>query len=410
MKPEQGSASISPGGAAACPRVGRLSKFSRMAVLYEPTSDAFRGDREGAYRRLRDDAPAYEDPEGRFWALSRFDDVRAAAADWSTYSAVTAEAKILRPIINDMDPPLHSERRANLSRAFTPRRVAQLEPRLREIASSLTARFAERGSCDLMAEFAALFPSMVMGELIGIPDELLAECRSITDAVMRIHGPEGNADPVTRADAIFSELVAERRAEPRDDLISALLAVGADGGEPLSDDEILGFCYLLLVGGNDTTTNLIGNGMRLLADHPDQRRTLVDHPEGLPDAIEEMLRREPPTQVSARQTTGDVEVHGSTIPANTRVLLMWGAANLDEREFDEPERFDVARRPGRHLSLGYGAHFCMGAALARLEARVAFSELLAAMPDFDIVSEPERVPSAWAWGYESLMVEFEAQR
>lgn len=374
---------------------------------YDPLSESFRQDREGTYRALRDEAPVHLDPAGRVAALSRFEDVRAAAADWATYSAVTAESKILRPIINDMDPPLHTDRRANLARAFTPRRVAELEPRLRELARSLLAAFADRGSCDLVAEFAALFPSMVMGELLGVPDDLLAECRSITDAIMRIDGPEGNASPVERADALFGPLVAERRASPRDDLISALLAVGHQGGEPLSEDEILGFCYLLLVGGNDTTTNLIGNGTELLARHPDQRAELVADPALVPAAVEEMLRREPPTQSSARQSTREIRLHGEVIPPDTRVLLLWGAANLDEREFADPERFDIHRTPNRHLSLGHGAHFCMGAALARLEARVAFEELLAALPDFEVVEEPTRIRSAWAWGFESLRLEFE---
>jgi cytochrome P450 len=377
-----------------------------MAVKYDPLSAEFRSDREGVYRRLRDEAPVYLDPAGRYAALSRFDDVRDAALDWQRFSAVTAEAKILRPIINDMDPPLHTERRKNLSRAFTRRRVAEMEPRLREIARSLIGAFAGRGSCDLVAEFAALYPSMVMGRLIGIPDELLDECRRITDAVMRIEGPEGNASPVERADAIFSVLVEQRRREPADDLISALLAVGAEGGEPLSDDEILGFCYLLLVGGNDTTTNLIGNGMDLLARHPQQRAMLVAEPSLIPDAVEEMLRREPPTQTSARQSTADLTLHGEVIPAGTRVLLMWGAANLDEREFEDPLTFDVRRDASRHLALGQGAHFCMGAALARLEARIAFEELLGCMPDYEITAPPQRIRSAWAWGFESLNVEF----
>jgi cytochrome P450 len=378
-----------------------------VPVEYDPLSEAFRLDREGVYRRLRDEAPVHLDPAGRFAALSRFDDVRAAAVDWQTFSAVTAEAKILRPIINDMDPPLHSNRRANLSRAFTPKRVADLEPRVRMIARSLVGRFASRGWCDIVAEFAALFPSQVIGELIGIPGDLLAECRSITDSVMRIEGPEGNASPVERADALFAALVAERRESPGDDLVSALLAVGGDGGEPLSDEEILGFCYLLLVGGNDTTTNLIGNGMELLFRHPDQRAALVAEPALIPQAVEEMLRREPPTQTSARQTTRDVELYGVTIPGDSRVLLVWGAANLDEREFPRPDRFDIYRSPERHLSLGHGAHFCMGAALARLEARVAFEELLACMPEFVILDEPERIRSVWAWGFESLRVGFE---
>ena len=375
-------------------------------VLYDPLSEEFRRDREGVYRRLREEAPVYLDPDGRFAALSRFDDVRAAALDWQTFSAVTAEAKILRPIINDMDPPLHGDRRGNLARAFTPKRVADLEPRLRALARSLIDEFAEHGSCDVIADFAAVFPSRVMGELIGIPDEMLAECRAITDAVMRIEGPEGNASPVERADAVFGRLVEERRARPEDDLISALLAVGGNGGEPLSLDEILGFCYLLLVGGNDTTTNLIGNGMELLARHPQQRTELVADPGLLPRAIEEMLRREPPTQISARQTTREVHLHGVTIPADTRVLLVWGAANLDEREFDDPELFDIRRSAERQLSLGHGAHFCMGAALARMEARVAFEELLRTLPEFDVVEPPERIRSVWAWGFEALHLEF----
>jgi cytochrome P450 len=150
--------------------------------------------------------------------------------------------------------------------------------------------------------------------------------------------------------------------------------------------------------------------MKLLADHPDQRAMLGAEPALLPGAIEEMLRREPPTQISARQATRDIALHGETIPRDTRVLLLWGAANLDEREFAEPERFDIRRSPSRHLSFGHGAHFCMGAALARLEAQVAFSELLRCMPEFAVREEPERVRSVWAWGYESLTVEFEPAR
>lgn len=376
-------------------------------LRYDPLSEEFRGDRTGVYGRLRDEAPAYLDPDGRFAALSRFDDVRTAALDWRAFSAVTTEAQILRPIINDMDPPLHTNRRGNLARAFTPKRVADLEPRLRQIARSLIDEFESTGSCDIIGDFAALFPSRVMGELIGIPRELLDACRSITDAVMRIEGPEGNASPVEQADAIFGPLIERRRAEPGDDLISALLAVGEDDGEPLSVDEILGFCYLLLIGGNDTTTNLIGNGMELLARHPDQLADLVADRSLLPKAIEEMLRREPPTQISARQTTRDVVLHDEVLPADTRVLLVWGAANLDEREFDEPEAFDIHRTAERHLSLGHGAHFCMGAALARLEARIAFDELLTCMPEFDVVEPPERIRSVWAWGFEALEVRFD---
>ncbi|MCB0994277.1 MAG: cytochrome P450, partial [Acidimicrobiales bacterium] len=301
-----------------------------MAATYDPLSDDFRQGRLDVYRALREEAPVYLDPAGRFAALSRFDDVRAAAADWKTFSALTAEASILHPVISSMDPPLHTDRRSNLARAFTPRRVAALEPRLRELARSLIAAFADRGTCDFVKEFAALFPSMVMGELLGLPDEVLDECRSITDDIMRVVVPEGNRPTIERADAVFAPLIAARRAEPRDDLISALLAVGDDGGEPLSEEEILGFCWLLLVGGNDTTTNLLGNGIDLLDQYPDQRAELVADPSLIPGAIDEMLRHSAPTQNSWRQSTRDITLHGVTIPADMRVILLWGAANHDE--------------------------------------------------------------------------------
>jgi cytochrome P450 len=377
-----------------------------MPVRYDPMTDLFRADRTAVYRRLRDEAPVYVDPQGRWTALSRFDDVRAAALDWQTYSALTAESKILRPIISSMDPPLHTERRANLARAFTPRRVAALEPRLREIARGLVAGFAGRGSCDAVAEFTSRFPSMVMAELLGLPADAVDECRSITDDIMRLRSPEDNRSPVERTDAVFSPLIAQRRSQPRDDLISALLRVGDDGGTPLSEEEVLGFCFLLLVGGNDTTINLLGNGLDLLDRHPDQRAELVADPSLLPGAVEEMLRVEAPTQNSWRQSTRDIDLHGTTIPADTRVLLVWGAANLDDRAFPDPERFDIHRTAERHLALGHGPHFCMGAALARLEARVAFEELLHAMPDYEVVARGERIPSNWAWGFESLHLSF----
>jgi cytochrome P450 len=377
-----------------------------MAIVYEPMSPEFHADRLGVYRRMRDDAPVFFDPAGRFVALTRYDDVRAAGLDWQTYSSITAESAVLRPIISSMDPPLHTNRRGNLARAFTPRRVAELEPRLRSRARALVAAFAERGSCDIVADFAALFPSMVMAELLGLPDEVLAECRSITDDIMRIRTPEENRSPVQRADAVFLPLIEARRTEPQDDLISALLAVGEEGGEPLSEPELLGFCFLLLVGGNDTTINLLGNGMDLLDLHPDQRARLVEDPSRIPAAVEEIMRFGAPTQNSWRQTTRDVTLHGVTIPADRRVLLVWGAANLDERAFPDAERFAIDRPPHPHLTLGHGPHFCMGAALARLEARVAFEELLAVMPEFTVTERGPRIPSSWAWGYESLRVEF----
>ena len=369
-------------------------------------SDEFKAHRAEIYRRMRDEQPAYRDPDDRFWALSRYADVRGAAADPARFTAVTAEAKILKPIMTDMDPPQHTALRNVLSRAFTPRRVTSLEPRVREIARELVGPMATRGRCDLIAEFAALFPSRVIGELMGIPPEMLDDFRELTDKVMRLRTPEGNVGVADRIYELFATLLAERRRQPADDLMSALLAAEVDGRR-LSEDELLGFCYLLLIGGNDTTTNLIGNGMELLVRHPEQRREVVADPELLPGAIEEMLRIESPSQGQARNTTVDVDVDGTVIPAGVRVLLLWGSANLDEREFAEPDRFDIHRDASRHVALGHGVHYCMGAALLRLEARVAFEELLAVMPEAELAEEPAWITSSWARGREAIELVYE---
>jgi cytochrome P450 len=187
--------------------------------------------------------------------------------------------------------------------------------------------------------------------------------------------------------------------------MTALIEAEIDG-EHLSDEELLGFSFLLLIAGNDTTTSLIGIGAELLARHPDQRAELLADPALIPAAIEEMLRIEAPTQVLPRTAMRDVELHGVTIPEGSRVMLVWGAANLDDREFADPERFDIHRRIGRHLAFGHGAHHCLGAALARLEGRVAFEELLRRVPDYELAGTPVWYPSYWARGYEHLPIRF----
>jgi cytochrome P450 len=204
----------------------------------------------------------------------------------------------------------------------------------------------------------------------------------------------------------FARLLAERRAERRDDLMSALLDAEIDG-QRLREDELLGFCFVLIVAGNDTTTNLIANGAVLLADHPDQRKLLVEDPRRIPAAVEEMLRCESPAQALGRIARRPVELHGTTIPEGALVKLVWGAANRDEREFDAPDRFDVGRNPARHLGFGHGIHFCLGAHLARLEARVAFEELLARLPDYALDGRPGWLTSIWARAHDAVRVRFE---
>jgi cytochrome P450 len=228
---------------------------------------------------------------------------------------------------------------------------------------------------------------------------------------MLVETDQGTGNPnlievATNIYSCFAELLAERRVRPCDDLMSALVDAEIDG-RCLTEDELLGFCFLLVVAGNDTTTNLIGNGSELLARHTDERARLVRHRSLRPNGIEEMLRFEPPAQALPRTTTRDTTVHRTTIPAGSRVLLLWASANRDEREFANADRFDVGREIPRHLTFGHGAHYCLGAALARLEGRAAFDELLDRLPDYEVVGQPARITSHWARAFESLPIAFE---
>ncbi len=374
-----------------------------VRTLYDPEAAASRDDLYATYHTLRDQHPVYLDPDGRFAALTRFADVAEAATDAATYSSeITANTTLVHPILAQLDPPRHTAMRRLILRAFTPSRVAEREAEIRAIAVELLERAIERDTFDLIGDFAALLPSIVMGRLVGIPDELIPTCREISDLHMRRISQRDALVPMGMSDELFRPLLAARRAAPADDLLSALVTAEVDG-RGLTDEELLGFCYLLLIGGNDTTTNWIGNTAVLLAQRPDLRADLADEPSVLPVALEESLRFESPTQLLPRRTTRDVELHDTVIAAGTRVLLVWGAANRDEREFPYAERFAVDRSESRHLAFGQGIHFCLGAALARLEARVAFEELLGRIPLYQVVGMPEPVRSSWALGWARVL-------
>jgi len=380
--------------------------MSQQAFVYEPATEAFQRDMRTVYRTLRDEYPVYVAPDGAY-VLSRFEDVWSAVHDWGSFSSAgVAEAAELRPQMIYMDPPDHTALRALVSRAFTPKRVADLEPRVRAVADQLLARMAGAGRCELVHDFASPLPSTIMSDLIGVPDEHREAFQSWIEAFLEVTSPDDIAGRATNIYTLFGSLLSERRRAPTNDLMSALLAAHLDG-DGLSDDDLLGFCFLLLVAGNDTTTSLISNGAELLARHPDQRAELAIDPSLLPAAVEEMLRIESPTQALSRTAMRDVDLHGTTIPAGSRVMLLWGSANLDDREFDDPDVFDIHRRPSRHLGFGHGIHVCLGAALARLETRVAFEELLARMPDYRVSGEPERYISNWARAWRFLPLEFE---
>jgi cytochrome P450 len=380
------------------------------AFVYDPTRPDFQERAYDIYRTLRDAHPSYHNAEAGFFALSRFEDVRAAASDPATFSSENTEfSQGLKDSLQILDPPRHDALRDLVSTAFTPRRVSGMEPRIREIARELIDGFAAQGRAELIGQFARHLPSRVIGEMIGIPSERTEDFLEWTEAFVvtstDTSDPKRLARPAGMIYQEFATLLEERRRERRDDLMSALLDAEVDGRR-LSQDELLGFCFVLVVAGNDTTTNLIANGAVLLAHHPDQRRLLAADRALIPNAVEEMLRCESPAQVLPRRTTREVEIHGVAIPAESSVKLVWAAANRDDREFEDPERFDVRRSIKRQLAFGQGVHFCLGSNLARLEGRVAFEELLGRIPEYELEEEPHWLDSIWARAHDRVPVRF----
>lgn len=374
-------------------------------IVYDPGAAEFQRRAYDDYRILRDHHPVYRNEERGSWALTRYEDVRAAATDdWLFSSEQTSISTGLLPMLVNLDPPRHDQLRNLLSKAFTPRRIANLEAEIRRIARELVDPIAASGSGDVLRGLASPLPSRVIGSLIGIPSERREAFVEWTDALVSADPhKENTGDLFPAIYGEFEKLLAERRAEPQDDLMSALVAAEIDG-QHLSQEELLGFCALLVIAGNDTTTNLIANGAVLLAQNPDQRAEIVAHPALLGGAIEEMLRVETPVQALPRIATSKTELHGVTIPAGDEVSLVWGAANRDERRFDDPDRFDIHRRNNQHLAFGHGKHFCMGANLARLEARIAFEELLLRMPSYELEEEPRWYVSPWARALQAVPV------
>lgn len=365
--------------------------------LYDPADPGFGGRAFEVYRVLRDHHPVYFCAGRNCHLLSRYEDVRAAASDPATFSSErTSISQGLLPMIQQMDPPEHDVLRRMGRRPFSPRRVAALEGRIRAVAAGLLDPLRSGQEVDLLRVLAAELPSRIMAELIGIPEERRPTFLEWTEAMVGAD-PHGEVDttPFAGIYGEFAKLLAERRARRAADTMSELLEAEEDGWR-LRDEELLGFCFQLVVAGNDTTMNLIGNGAVLLARDRELRHELARRPSLIPAAVEEILRLESPVQALPRRLTRAVSLHGVEVPAGSEVMLLFGSANRDDRVFPDPDRFDLGRRGARHLAFGHGTHYCLGAHLARLEARVAFEELLARFPDFALLGEPELVPSAWA--------------
>ncbi len=383
-------------------------------VRFNPYSYEFHNDPFPVYRELRDEAPAYHDEQFGFFALSRYDDVVRALHDPDTYCSrfgITLEAGNTLPMMLTTDPPDHTALRRLVSRAFTPRRVADLEPAIRTLSMGYLDELRDREATDLIVDYAAPLPMDVISRLLGVPDGDQEQLRKWSDALL--HRDEGEMD-VTPAgiDAAyqlykyFSAFVADRRRNPgADDLAAALVAAESEG-EHLADDQVVGFLFLLIIAGNETTTKLLGNCLLALQRFPTERAKVIADRIRIPDAIEEILRFEGSTQVMARTLTRDVELHGTTMTEGEKVLLLLGSANRDERIWDRADEYDIDRSwPTHHLAFGHGIHVCLGAALARLEMRVSLEELFSRHPRYEIDEGAlERMHSGNVRGYARMPI------
>lgn len=355
------------------------------------------------YRALRDHDPVHhvvppQRPEYDYYVLSRHADVWSAARDHQTFSSAQGltvnygELEMIglhdTPPMVMQDPPVHTEFRKLVSRGFTPRQVETVEPTVRKFVVERLEKLRANGGGDIVTELFKPLPSMVVAHYLGVPEEDWTQFDGWTQAIVAANAVDGATtgalDAVGSMMAYFTGLIERRRTEPADDAISHLVAagVGADG-DTAGTLSILAFTFTMVTGGNDTVTGMLGGSMPLLHRRPDQRRLLLDDPEGIPDAVEELLRLTSPVQGLARTTTRDVTIGDTTIPAGRRVLLLYGSANRDERQYGpDAAELDVTRCPRNILTFSHGAHHCLGAAAARMQCRVALTELLARCPDF----------------------------
>jgi cytochrome P450 len=392
------------------------------AVTYNPYEFAVHDDPYETYRRLRDEAPAYWNDDLGFWVLSRFDDVLEAFRDHTTFSSAGGVAlESRRPLTSadtgasrmmiEMDPPDHTVFRRLVSRVFTGNRVASMEQQVRDTVGEYLDAVVAIGSCDVVAEVSGPFPMDVISAILGIPAADRPMLRELADALLvREDGsmsiPETALEGMFGLLAYFSDDLGRRTA--RDDgLITDLLGLEVDG-RSLTEEELLGFCVLFVIAGHETTTKLVANAVELLSRHPDQRDAIVADPTLVPGAVEEVLRFHNSTQYMHRTATRDIEAHGERIRAGDSVVLLIGAANHDPREFGPTaEEFDIHRQPDRHLAFGYGAHFCLGAALARLESRVALEEIHRRIPDYEVDHAAKvRFHSSNVTGWSALPIRF----
>ncbi len=388
-------------------------------IYYDPYDFDIDNDPYPVWKRMRDEAPLYYNERYDFYALSRFADVEAASTDWQTYtSAKGIQLEMVQrgyPIPPGLfiaeDPPEHDMHRLILSRAVTPRRVLALEPRIRELCAEYLDPLVGQSRFDLVDDFGAHLPMRVIGALVGIPEESQVELRDKIEESARLKKAEMPEDStIAGIGAPYAAYLAYRRDHPADDFLSVLIQArftdvftGEERG--LTDQEILNYVGQLYAAGNETTARLIGWMGKVLSDNPEQRAAVVADPSLVPAAVEETLRYEVPSPIQVRAMAKPAELYGQTVPEGTALVLLTGSANRDERAFEDPDTFNVRRKIDRHVTFGIGVHYCFGAALARLEGRIALEEILKRFPSWDVdMSGAELIHTSTLRGYRKLPI------
>jgi cytochrome P450 len=378
-------------------------------IYYDPYDYTIDADPHPIWKRMRDDAPLYHNEKFNFFALSRYADVRKASLDAQTYSSAYGTLIEIIDVVREQpgvldlsgnflfeDPPIHDVHRAILAPAFTARRIASLEPMIRDLSAASLDRLAAVGRFDFVRDFGAKLPPTVIGMLMGWPEEDLEDLAGFSDEGLHLEEGETaqggggyGSDAQRKMFEYFSQLIERRRAEPGDDLTTVLLQAEVDDGDGgkrrLDERELLGNLSLVAGAGTETTVNLLGWAALTLYRHPDQRQMLADDPSLISNAVEELLRYEAPSPIQARVVTRDVEHYGQTVPEGSKIVLLTGSANRDDRVWSDPDRFDVSRHiEPQHVTFGVGLHFCLGAAMARLEGRIVLEEMLKRFPEWKV--------------------------
>jgi cytochrome P450 len=387
-------------------------------ALYDPFSRDIHINPYPTYKILRDEHPLYHNPDIGFWALTRHQDVWDATLDWQRFSSSAGpalEVEISVPMMIAMDPPEHNRNRGIISKAFTPRAIEKLEPQIRQIINGYLDQLQEQNHFDVVEDFSAKFPMDVISTMLGIPQEDRDQIRQWSNiALSRKPGQKEPPEEAIMAGAnnwfYFQKYLEQRRKNPQDDMMTVIAhAKGKDDDgieRGLTDNEILGFIALLVAAGNETLTKFFGNAIYHLARYPDARREIRNNKAIIPNAVEEILRFDPPSQYQGRIAMCDIEIYGQVIPKGDRVILVTGAACRDEREYPNPDTLDIHRKINRQLALGFGYHLCLGASLARLEGRIALEEFFKLFPDYQVDEQNvKHVHSSNVRGFSSVPIQ-----